>query len=358
MKYLYNFHTFHHITLTPLPIHTLSPSRSPLLELQEYFAKDLEQVDRIIVERCYSDVDLVTELSSHLIQAGGKRIRPLLTMLAYEISSQNPTPHQRQQAIHLGAAIEFIHSATLLHDDVIDKSNIRRGKLTANRVWGDGASILVGDFLFAQAFRLILNAENRNILDVLAKATALIAEGEVFQLGTIHNLDMTFQDCERIMKHKTASLFSAACEVGAMVASAPPKIVQAIADYAFNLGLIFQVSDDVLDYIGNSEKRGKRIGEDFYEKKVTLPVLFAYQQGKEKTFWEKHFHISDSLEPEHPKDFEKAVHLIKETQALLKCQDVAKTYSGNARQALEKLLDFPLKHHLSDLLDYCMVRTV
>ncbi len=352
-----------HITAILIPsfnTHSFPLHQSILSMLHELFASDLKDLDAVIQSRCQSYVHLIPELSLHLMMAGGKRIRPLLTLLSYDLLKDQNAPDIRPQAIALGAAVEFIHCATLLHDDVIDKSTTRRGKPTANHVWGNSASILVGDFLFAQAFYLMLMADDRSVLGVLAKATAAIAEGEVFQLGMIHNVDMGFEACDKIMTAKTSSLFVAACEVGARLAKASEAMIHALKTYGHYLGLVFQIRDDVLDYIGLEETLGKHVGDDFFERKVTLPVLYAYQSQEpqdcsDAVFWQTHF--QNHTNPSQDKAaFDKACRLMSQSGAFEKCYALCDEYALLAQEALLIVPESSFKQHLLAVIDYCKIR--
>ena len=235
---------------------------------------DMRQVDAVIRERLASDVALIEQISQYIIGAGGKRIRPRLVLLfASALGYQGPKRHE------LAAIVEFIHTATLLHDDVVDESALRRGRQTANALFGNAASVLVGDFLYSRAFQMMVSLDRMRILDVLADATNVIAEGEVLQLLNMHDPDTSVDDYLRVIRFKTAKLFEASARLGAVVADAPQEIEDACADYGRALGTAFQLVDDLLDYEGNTAALGKNVGDDLREGKPTLPLLFAMTQG-------------------------------------------------------------------------------
>jgi octaprenyl-diphosphate synthase len=246
-------------------------------EIHSYLSSDIQSMNNIIVESLSVDEELIGVISNHLSSAGGKRIRPVLTMLSAKMFG-----YSGEKAIRLAAAVEFIHMATLLHDDVIDGSKMRRFLPTANVLWGSKASILVGDFLFSQSFKLIVSTRSFSALEVLSRASAIIAEGEVSQLSQLESKEMiSEQDYIKIINAKTAELFGAACGVGAIVADRESDL-EHIREFGLRLGNIFQISDDALDYFSESEKVGKNIGDDFYEGKVTLPLIFLLKKLEKK----------------------------------------------------------------------------
>jgi octaprenyl-diphosphate synthase len=250
----------------------LEPIAASLQPLQDMLSTDLQAVNKEIITRLQSKVDLIPQLASHLIAAGGKRLRPLLTLAAAQLCGYTGDRH-----IKLAACVEFIHTATLLHDDVVDHSDKRRGLDTANAIWGNKASVLVGDFLFSRSFQLMVEDGSLEVLRILSGASATIAEGEVAQLLTANNMATTEEEYLAVIRAKTAALFSAAAEIGAVIADRPQTEQQALHEYGLNLGLAFQISDDVLDYAPNS--LGKNMGDDFRDGKVTLPIILAYQKA-------------------------------------------------------------------------------
>ena len=264
---------------------TLSDTRSiPPNRLAHLLAEDLEQVNELIQSYMKSDyAPRIPEVTTHLVGAGGKRLRPMLTLAAARMCGYSGPFH-----IHLAATVEFIHTATLLHDDVVDESTRRRGRPTANLLWDNQSSVLVGDYLFSRAFQLMVETKNLRVLDILANASATIAEGEILQLTASKDITTTEEIYFKVIRGKTAALFAAAMEVGAVIAEQDVKIVQALRDYGDALGISFQIVDDLLDYLG-TDAIGKNIGDDFREQKLTLPVIKAIASAnqKEQTFWTK-----------------------------------------------------------------------
>lgn len=261
-----------------------APSLAPLLGLVE---KDMERVNATIIERMQSDVPLIPQLAGHLVAAGGKRMRPMMSIAGAMMATA--TPDERGPAILLATAVEFIHSATLLHDDVIDESNLRRGRDTANALWGNDAAVLVGDFLFARAFELMVEADNISVLGRLAAASAKITEGEVRQMTITGNPDTPVDDYLDVIAGKTAVLFAAAAGAGAEVSGGSPDKVAAMYDYGLQLGMAFQIMDDALDYSADAAAMGKNAGDDFADQKITLPTIIAWQDGDddERAFWQR-----------------------------------------------------------------------
>ncbi|HVL42256.1 MAG TPA: polyprenyl synthetase family protein, partial [Brevundimonas sp.] len=247
---------------------------------------DMAAVDALIIARMQSQVPVIPLLADHLVSAGGKRLRPLLTLASARASGATG---EITAAVKLAAAVEFIHTATLLHDDIVDASDLRRGKTAAHLIWGAPSSVLVGDFLFARAFELMVETGQMRALGILARASSVIAEGEVLQLTRAHDLNLDQETYLRIISAKTAELFAAAAESGAVGAGAGEAAVQALRDYGLNLGLAFQLADDALDYGGLSEDLGKNAGDDFREGKVTMPLLVAAARtrGREDAFWDR-----------------------------------------------------------------------
>ena len=296
----------------------------PLLEI---VAEDMEAVNRIILDKAVSDVELIPELAHHLIDSGGKRLRPMLTIAAAKLCGYEGAGHVR-----LAAAVEFMHTATLLHDDVVDESDYRRGKKSARLVWGNQASVLVGDFLLGQAFRMMVDVGSLPALKILSNAAAVIAEGEVMQLAAAKNTATTEDDYLAIIAAKTAALFSAATEVGAAIAQRPAAEQAALKSYGRNLGIAFQLVDDALDYSGDSASLGKSVGDDFREGKITLPVILCFRRGDEteRAFWKRTLSegkIEDG-------DLEHAIKLMKKHNAIEATLERARHYGAIARDAL------------------------
>ncbi len=247
-------------------------------------ARDMGRVNELILSKAGSDVEMIPEVANHLISSGGKRLRPMLTLAAAQMFGYRGDGH-----VKLATSVEFMHTATLLHDDVVDESALRRGKTTARMIWGNQASVLVGDFLLGQAFRMMVEVGSLDALDILSAAACVIAEGEVMQLSIAKNLESTEDDYLAVIKAKTAALFSAAAEIGPVLAGAGRTDRAALRSYGTNLGLAFQLVDDALDYGGNASSLGKNVGDDFREGKVTLPVILSYRRGTadERAFWRR-----------------------------------------------------------------------
>jgi octaprenyl-diphosphate synthase len=310
---------------------------------------ELREVNRLIVDRMQSPVALIPQLAQHLTAAGGKRVRPMLTLLA-----ANMCGYRGQRHIGLATSVEFIHTATLLHDDVVDESDLRRGIKTANAVWGNKAPVLVGDFLFSRAFQLMVTDGSLRVLDILANASAVIAEGEVAQLVTTSDTDTTEQAYLEMIAAKTAALFRAACQVGAVVAGRPPADEDALAAYGQNLGIAFQLVDDALDYSAQQAVLGKTVGDDFREGKITLPVLIAIARGSdaERAFWRR---TLEALEQE-PGDLDHATGLLQAHGALHDTILRAAEFGEAARRALAPFTWSRHKQALLDIVDFCIER--
>src|SRR6202142_2415264 len=272
----------------PAPAIPARNGEAALTALVELVGDDLQACDRAIVSRMDSPVALIPQLAAHIVAAGGKRLRPLLTLASARLCGY-PDATGGARHIALAACVEFIHTATLLHDDVVDESQLRRGLASANAIFGNKASVLVGDFLFARAFQLMVDDGSLAVLSILSRAAATIAEGEVLQLQTQNDLSTTEEQYLEVIQGKTAALFAAACEVGAVIANRPAYEQEALAAFGMNLGIAFQLVDDALDYAADQATLGKTVGDDFREGKVTLPVLAAYQAGDEteRAFWRR-----------------------------------------------------------------------
>ena len=259
--------------------------KNSVADLQLYFAQDMQAVDKLINSYITSNVTpVISELSNHLINAGGKRLRPLLTLAASDLCNYSGASH-----IKLAAAIEYIHTATLLHDDVVDESFQRRGKPTANILWDNQSSVLVGDYLFSKSFQLMVETDSLKVLSILADASSTISEGEILQLSAVKNIKTDESAYFKIIEGKTAALFAAATEVGAVISNVEDKEADALANFGKALGISFQITDDLLDYVGSEEVLGKNIGDDFKEGKVTLPLIKAISKSskEEKRFWKE-----------------------------------------------------------------------
>jgi octaprenyl-diphosphate synthase len=323
-------------------------AENPLTSLQILLKEEMSRVDEVINQHLESPVPLIPAIGRHLIDAGGKRLRPLLT-----IASNRLFTTDGQDAIGLAAAVEFIHTATLLHDDVVDESRLRRGRPTANELWGNQSAVLVGDFLFARSFQLMITAKDPMVLKILSAAAARIAEGEVLQLSLCNTLDVPAEDLLRVVEAKTAELFAAACQVGALTAHQEKHGV-ALRTYGRNLGMAFQIVDDILDYSANAVQLGKDIGDDFREGKITLPVILAYPQCSDA---EKNF-LSRTLidHTQTPDDFKTASSILQERGGLSQAYNQAEAYGEKALEALASLPDHPIKSLLRDLGTYCLHR--
>ena len=310
---------------------------------------DLEACNRAIVARMDSPVALIPQLAAHLVAAGGKRLRPLLTLAAARICGYTGPRH-----VNLAACVEFIHTATLLHDDVVDESQLRRGLASANAVFGNKASVLVGDFLFARAFQLMVEDGSLRVLEILSRAAATIAEGEVLQLVTQNDLSTTEDRYLDVIKGKTAALFAAACQVGAVVAARPAAEERALAGFGMKLGIAFQLVDDALDYAADQATLGKTIGDDFREGKITLPVLAAYAAGDEpeREFWRRT--IEDSAQD--GADLDHAMLLMERRGAIATTLARAAAFADEAKADLAVFADSPLRRSLLAVADYTVSR--
>jgi octaprenyl-diphosphate synthase len=312
---------------------------------------DMAAVDALIRARMDSPVAVIPLLADHLVAAGGKRLRPLLTVAAARLAGEDEAA---ASAHKLAAAVEFIHTATLLHDDVVDSSRLRRGKVAAHLIWGAPSSVLVGDFLFARAFELMVETGDLRSLQILARASRVIAEGEVLQLTRAHDLALSQVTYLEIIAAKTAELFAAAAEAGAVVAGAPDPWVKALRAFGLNLGLAFQLADDALDYGGSSEVLGKNAGDDFREGKVTLPLLLAVARSGagEAAFWER------ALGPDgrSDTDFRRARELIVRTRALDAVLELAQAYAEKAKRALAPFPPGAWRAALEALADFAVSR--
>jgi octaprenyl-diphosphate synthase len=321
-------------------------SLKPILELVR---EDMGAVNRIILDKAVSDVDMIPKLAHHLIDSGGKRLRPMLTIAAAKLVG-----YQGEAHIRLAATVEFMHTATLLHDDVVDDSDFRRGRKTARLLWGNQASVLVGDFLLGQAFRMMVDVGSLPALKILSNAAAVIAEGEVMQLAAAKNTSTTEDDYLAIINAKTAALFSAAAEVGAAIASRPSEEQAALRSYGKNLGIAFQLVDDALDYAGDTTRLGKSVGDDFREGKITLPVILCFRRGNdtERNFWKRVLtdgQINDG-------DLEHALGLMKKHKAIEATLERARLYGGMAHDALATFKDCQSKTALLDTVAFCIAR--
>lgn len=312
-------------------------------------ASDMDGVNALIRERMQSDVAVIPALADHLIAAGGKRLRPLLTVAAARLCETDNDNHHK-----LAAAVEFIHTATLLHDDVVDSSRLRRGKVAAHLIWGAPSSVLVGDFLFARAFEMMVETGSLTALDILSKASAIITQGEVMQLTKAFDPNLSEADYIEIISAKTAALFAAASQSGAVTAGADEAKVQALHDYGLYLGLAFQIQDDVLDYSGSAGELGKNAGDDFAEGKSTLPLLLAVKatQDTDAHFWDRTIARRDQKDG----DFLYARNLIVESGALEATRRIAQDYANKAIEVLSIFEAGPWREALQSLALYSVER--
>jgi octaprenyl-diphosphate synthase len=329
-----------------LPFEHSEPS---IERLNALVRTDLERVNRLIIGRTGSEVTMIPEVANHLISSGGKRLRPMLTLATSALTSYRGDGH-----VKLAASVEFMHTATLLHDDVVDASEMRRGKLAARMLWGNEASVLVGDFLLGQAFKMMVEVGSLRALDILSAAAATIAEGEVMQLAAAKNLDTTEDAYLGVIRAKTAELFAAACEVGPVLAERAKAEQAACRSFGMNLGIAFQLVDDALDYGGSRARLGKNVGDDFREGKITLPVILAFRRGneEERRFWRGALEGGESAEA----DLERAISLLARHRALEDTVERARHYGAIAKDALALFPEGESKGALIDVVDFCVAR--
>ncbi len=327
----------------------ITDNKNPLTVLKGLVANELDQVDELIYSLIISKISLIPEISEHTISSGGKRLRPILTLASAKMCG-----FTGMSAVALAACVEFIHTATLLHDDVVDKSELRRGAATANNLWGNKESILVGDFLLGKAFYLMGAAKSLEVYSILSNAAVVISEGEVMQLAATGNIDDATNNYLKIIEAKTAELFAASCQVGGVIAQRSDVEVQALRDYGMNLGIAFQIIDDALDYSSSEKKMGKNIGDDFRERKVTLPLILAYEKGnsEEKKFWERT--INEGKQDDS--DVKAAIAIMNKYNILPQVHQRAREYTVPARNALAVFPDSDIKSALLDVLDFAVER--
>jgi len=317
-------------------------THAPAPSVFDAMVAEMHEVDRAIQDRLRSDVALVNQISHYIISAGGKRIRPRLVLLfANALGFHGPERHT------LAAIVEFIHTATLLHDDVVDESSLRRGRSTANALFGNAASVLVGDFLYSRAFQMMVSVNRMRVLDVLADATNVIAEGEVLQLMNMHDPDLSVEDYLRVIRYKTAKLFEASARLGAVLADASPAVEDACAAYGRSLGTAFQLVDDLLDYEGDTHALGKNVGDDLREGKPTLPLLIAMERGSPQ----ERALIRHAIEEGEQARLADIVEIVRRTGALQATREAARTEAVKARECLSSL---PPSTHREALLQLCV----
>jgi octaprenyl-diphosphate synthase len=322
----------------------------PHEQLAETLAAEMTDVNALIAERMASEhAPRIPQVTAHLVGAGGKRLRPMLTLAAARLCGYDGEHHVR-----LAATVEFIHTATLLHDDVVDESGQRRGRPTANLLWDNKSSVLVGDYLFSRSFQLMVETGSLRVLDILANASATIAEGEVLQLSAASDLGTDENIYLQIIRGKTAALFSAATQVGAVIAKAPEDQVAALFAYGDALGIAFQIADDLLDYQGSTSATGKNVGDDFRERKMTLPVIkaIAVATADERAFWER----TIGKGRQEDGDLEHALMLMGKYGTLAATRADAVAWAETAKSSLVGLPDHPIRAILHDLADYVVAR--
>ncbi|HEX8167700.1 MAG TPA: polyprenyl synthetase family protein [Beijerinckiaceae bacterium] len=332
-----------------VPFEDKHPEKPGLSKLVGLVAADMGRVNAMILSRTGSEVAMIPEVANHLISSGGKRLRPMLTLATAQLSGYRGDGH-----VKLAASVEFMHTATLLHDDVVDESDMRRGKVAARVKWGNEASVLVGDFLLGQAFKMMVEVGSLRALDILSSAAAVIAEGEVMQLAAAKNTETNEDEYLAVIRAKTAELFGAACEVGPVIANRPKAEAAACRSYGMNLGIAFQLVDDALDYGGTASSLGKNVGDDFREGKITLPVVLSFRRGtaEERAFWRRTLvdgAIGDG-------DLDRAIAVMRRHRALDDTIERARHYGAIARDALALFPDGATKQALLDAVDFCIGR--
>jgi octaprenyl-diphosphate synthase len=326
-----------------------SQPKASLDRLNALLQDDMKRVNALILKRMHSPVALIPQLAGHIIAAGGKRLRPMLTLATSRLCGYRGDSH-----IALAAAVEFIHTATLLHDDVVDDSDLRRGLATANAVWGNKASVLVGDFLFSRAFELMVEDGSLPVLSILSRASAIIAEGEVLQLVTSNDVATTEDAYLEVINAKTAQLFAAASRIGAVVADRSEAEAQALESFGRNLGIAFQLIDDMLDYSAKQSELGKSVGDDFRDGKITLPVVLAVRAAdeREREFWRRTLEDSEQRDG----DLEHAIELMRRHGTLAATLERAREYGDAARRALSIFRDGPERQALDEVIEFCLER--
>ncbi len=324
-------------------------SEQAVRNLQSLVREDMEAVNDLIRERLGSDVSMIPDLASHLIDSGGKRLRPMLTLICARMCGYTGSDHLR-----LAASVEFMHTATLLHDDVVDESDLRRGEKTARLIWGNQASVLVGDFLLGRAFKMMVETRSLRALEILSDAASVIAEGEVMQLAAAKDTGTTEDAYLKVISAKTAALFAAATEIGAVVADGNSGHAAALESYGRNLGIAFQLVDDALDYSGKAATLGKNVGDDFREGKITLPVVLAFRRGdeEERAFWRRT--LTEGAQNEG--DLETAFTIMTKHNAIKDTVTRARHYGEMARDALGIFPASDRRDALSGLVDFCIDR--
>ena len=316
-------------------------------QIQDLMKVDMKKVDDILINRLDTEVDLINQMSRYIITSGGKRLRPLLLLLCAKA-----TGYEGKHHYPLAVVIELIHTATLLHDDVVDESNIRRGGDSANEIWGNAASVLVGDFLYSRAFEIMVEPDSMQIMRILSKATNMIAEGEVMQLLNIRNIGISQSDYYGVIERKTACLFKAACQIGAILSNTSKSTVKALGDYGLHLGNAFQVIDDVLDYESSTEIIGKEVGDDLAEGKITLPMIYAL----EKTSGAKNKLLKTAIKTSDTSNINDIVSILNDVKAFEFTRLIAKNESNKAKKSLEDIPKSDYQEALSLLCELSLNR--
>lgn len=334
-----------HSLVQSLPLSAASPNC--IADVSALTAAAMTRVDAAIRRELHSDVILIRQIGEHIIAAGGKRLRPQLVLLCAQACGE-----LNEDAIQLAVVVEFIHTATLLHDDVVDGSDLRRGRATANALWGNAASVLVGDFLYSRAFQLMVGVDRMAVMRILADTTNRIAEGEVLQLMLLGDPATSESRYRDVIERKTAVLFAAACRLGALCVGASQTTELAAASFGHHLGMAFQIADDLLDYTGQADQIGKHLGDDLAEGKITLPLILALQRGDPEVV----DCISSALRNGHREALPRVVDALRRTDALDACEEMAELELRQARLALERLPDGPCRDALSVLADYALHR--
>ena len=317
--------------------------------IRQLIASDMDSVDKLIIESLKSDVVLINQIGAYIVHSGGKRLRPMIVLMAAQACG-----YQGKQHVDLAAIIEFIHTATLLHDDVVDGSDMRRNRETANAVWGNEASVLVGDFLYSRSFEMMVGVGEMRVMDILSHATNRIAEGEVLQLLNVHNPETSEAEYMEVIKRKTATLFEAGARLGGVIAGVDAEQEKALADYGLHLGIAFQLVDDALDYDASKSDIGKNIGDDLAEGKPTLPLIQAMKQADEST----RQRLTGIIEKGGLDEIDFVMQTIGDSDAIAYTQQLARDEAELAKQALAPLPDSPLRQALADLADFSVARTI
>lgn len=317
-------------------------------EIHTLIAQDMESVDQLIIQRLASEVVLINQIGHYIVNSGGKRLRPVLAVL-----SARAMGYQADRHIDLAAIVEFIHTATLLHDDVVDASDLRRGRETANALWGNEASVLVGDFLYSRSFEMMVDVGQMRVMEILAKATNIISEGEVLQLLNVHDADTTEERYLNVIRYKTAKLFEAACQLGAIISASDSGQEQAMATYGMHLGTAFQLIDDVLDYSASSNEMGKNVGDDLAEGKPTLPLIYVMRHGSK----EQASIVREAIEQGGLEQLDAVMAAVQSTGAIEYTARTAREEADRAISALSVIPDSAYKQAMVSLADFAVERS-